>query len=128
MTSSVSPAAADAIALSEPALVAVHDFGGPWLLPWLVRFPEPVRGVLILSTAFRRDYRWHGWARVWQTPLLGEIAMAALNRLSLRVEMKRGCPKITREICDATFARIHATMKRTVLREALAELAEIDRR
>lgn len=107
---------ADAVGIEEPAVVAVHDFGGPWLLPWVARFPERVRGVLILNTLFHGDYRWHGWARVWQTPLLGEISMALLSRWGLRLEMKRGCPKITREICDATYARIHPTMKKTVLR------------
>ena len=108
--------ATDAFGFEEPAVIAVHDFGGPWLLPFVAEHPERVRAALILNTVFHRDYRWHGWARVWQTPILGEASMAVMNRFAMRLEMRRGCPRMTRTLADETYARMHATMKRTVLR------------
>jgi pimeloyl-ACP methyl ester carboxylesterase len=33
----------------------------------------------MVDTGVLRGYRWHIWARVWRTPLLGELSMLAMN-------------------------------------------------
>ncbi len=101
----------------EPSLhVVVHDFGGPWLLPWVATHRARVRSLGVLNTVYHGDYRWHAWARVWQTPLLGEAAVLLARRAMLRREMRRHAPGVPRELVDATYDRMHATMRRTVLR------------
>lgn len=68
----------DAMAVNEPVDLVVHDVGGFYGLAWLARNGHRVRRVVITNTLFHQDYRWHFWGRVWRTPVLGELAMAAL--------------------------------------------------
>jgi len=38
-------------------------------------------------------YRWHYMARIWRTPLLGELFMATTNRPGLKLALKHGNPR-----------------------------------
>ncbi len=106
----------ESLELTEPIVVAVHDFGGPWLLPWVSTYPERVRGLLIMNTLYQTQYRWHFWARVWQTPLLGELSMMLANRPLVRWELKRGSDNFPISLADETYDRMTPIMKKTVLR------------
>lgn len=106
----------ETLGIAEPIIVAVHDFGGPWLLPWVATYPNKVRGLLVLNTLFHPSFRWHFWARVWQTPLLGELSMMTLNRPLLRWELKRGAKNLPDATVNETYDRMHLTMRKTVLR------------
>jgi pimeloyl-ACP methyl ester carboxylesterase len=106
----------DGLGLAEPPHVVVHDFGGPWLLPWVVTSPTSVRSLFVLNTFFHCDFPWHPWARLWQTPILGELSLLLPTRMVLRREMRLHAPRVSRELVDATYARMHFTMRRTVLR------------
>lgn len=105
-----------ALEINEPIVAIVHDFGGPWLLPWIAENPERVRGLLILNTLFQQNYQWHFWARIWQMPVIGEISMKIMNRPLIRWEMKRGSKTLTNAVIDETYDRINDITKRTVLR------------
>ena len=59
-----------------------------------VRYPEKVRRLAIMNTMFFPDYRWHFWARVWRTPLLGELSFAVNTRWGLTQEMRRGSKRL----------------------------------
>lgn len=104
-----------AVGISGALDLVVHDIGGPLGLAWAVQHPHRVRRLAILDTAFHPDYRWHFWGRVWRTPVLGEISMAAMTRAAFRMELRRGSRHLTRQQIDETFDRMHPTMKRTVL-------------
>jgi len=106
----------ESLDISELVVVAVHDFGGPWLLPWVATYPTRVRGLLVLNTLFHPGIRWHFWARVWQTPLLGELSIMLLNRPLLRWELKRGSANLPDSAINETYDRMHLTMKKTVLK------------
>jgi pimeloyl-ACP methyl ester carboxylesterase len=41
--------------------------------------------VLINAVPFLSGYRWHRTARIWRTPVLGELAMGTTNRRVLRL-------------------------------------------
>lgn len=69
----------DAMGVTEPVDLVVHDVGGFYGLAWLARRPERVRRVVITNTLFHKHYRWHFWGRVWRAPVLGEIAMAVMS-------------------------------------------------
>ena len=108
---------ADAVDLGEPTVVVVHDFGGPWLLPWVAQHPQHVRALLLTNTIFQADYRWHFWARVWQTPLLGELILALGPRWLWRREMRQGSPQLPQAYIDHAYRQIQRpSMRRSVLR------------
>ncbi|HEX4608066.1 MAG TPA: alpha/beta hydrolase [Urbifossiella sp.] len=77
----------------ERAHLVVHDFGGPWGLRWAAEHPDRVASLTLINAGVLEGYRWHGFARVWQTPVLGELAQLtttawgthrALNAMSPR--------------------------------------------
>jgi len=56
-----------------------HDFGGPFAATWAADHPGLTASVTFLNTGVLVGYRWHRMARIWRTPLLGELSMRALN-------------------------------------------------
>jgi haloalkane dehalogenase len=73
--------------------------------------------MVAINTNFFSDYRWHFWARVWRTPILGELSMALMNRLMFAQELKRGSNgHIQESHVDRTWVLITPRMKREVLR------------
>jgi pimeloyl-ACP methyl ester carboxylesterase len=70
----------------EPARVSlvVHDWGSVGLA-FAQRHPDRIaRLVVINAVPFLPGYRWHRVARIWRTPVLGEIAMGTTTRPVLR--------------------------------------------
>ncbi len=71
--------------LDRVHLVA-HDFGGPFAAAWAADHPRRVASVTFVNTGVLLGYRWHRMARIWRTPILGELAMRALSpRLTAKV-------------------------------------------
>jgi pimeloyl-ACP methyl ester carboxylesterase len=69
----------------ERVKLVVHDWGAVGLA-FAQRHPERVeRLVVINAVPFLPGYRWHRTARIWRTPVLGELAMGTINRPVLRV-------------------------------------------
>lgn len=104
------------LGLDEPVRLVMHDFGGPYALAWAVRHPERVRQVVAVNTFFFPDYRWHFWARVWRTPVLGELSMLLMRWPLARLELRRGSRRLTAEQMRAVYDRITPEARRTVLR------------
>jgi pimeloyl-ACP methyl ester carboxylesterase len=72
----------------ERVSLVVHDWGAVGL-SFAQRHPERVeRLVIINAVPFLPGYRWHRTARIWRTPLLGELAMGATIRSTLRFSSK----------------------------------------
>ncbi|HYM46693.1 MAG TPA: alpha/beta hydrolase [Solirubrobacteraceae bacterium] len=68
--------------------LVVHDWGAVGLA-FAQRHPERIaRLVVINAVPFLPGYRWHRTARVWRTPLLGELAMGATTRTVLRLSSR----------------------------------------
>jgi pimeloyl-ACP methyl ester carboxylesterase len=59
----------------ERVHLVCHDFGGPFATRWAADHPERVASVTMVNTGVMIDYHWHRLARVWRTPLVGELAM-----------------------------------------------------
>ncbi len=69
----------------ERVQLVVHDWGAVGLA-FAQRLPERVeRLVVINAVPFLAGYRWHRTARIWRTPGLGELAMGATGRFTLRL-------------------------------------------
>jgi pimeloyl-ACP methyl ester carboxylesterase len=67
----------------ERVSLIVHDWGAVGLA-FAQRFPERIeRLVIINAVPLLPGYRWHRMARIWRTPLLGELAMGTTNHFTL---------------------------------------------
>jgi pimeloyl-ACP methyl ester carboxylesterase len=72
----------------ERVSIVVHDWGTVGLA-FAQRHPNRVeRLVVINAIPFLPGYRWHRVARVWRTPLLGELMMGSTGRRTLRQASK----------------------------------------
>jgi pimeloyl-ACP methyl ester carboxylesterase len=70
--------------------LVMHDWGAVGLA-FAQRHPERVeRLVLIDAVPLLAGYRWHRTARIWRTPVLGELAMGATNERTLRWLSREG--------------------------------------
>jgi pimeloyl-ACP methyl ester carboxylesterase len=106
----------DQLGLQRVHLVA-HDFGGPFALTWAARNVEKVASVTLINTGVLLDYRWHRLARVWRTPIAGELLMRASTRSSVRWILRHDNPGLADEWVEriAEHALPEGT-KRAVLR------------
>lgn len=69
----------------ERVQMVVHDWGAVGLA-FAQRHPERIeRLVVINAVPFLPGYRWHRTARMWRTPVLGELSMGSINRPLLRL-------------------------------------------
>jgi pimeloyl-ACP methyl ester carboxylesterase len=74
----------------ERVRMVVHDWGAVGLA-FAQRHPERVeRLVVINAVPFLPGYRWHRTARIWRTPVLGELAMGSTNARVLRLLSREG--------------------------------------
>lgn len=105
-----------AAGITKPLDLVAHDFGGPFGLAWAIRNPEQVRRIVLINTIFFSDYRWHVWARIWRTPILGELSMALMNRSMFVREMRRNSPGLSDAHLRETYDRITPAAKRMALR------------
>lgn len=105
-----------ALDLTVPINLVVHDIGGPFGLAWAVRFPKEVGPIGILNTIFASDYRWHFWARIWRTPILGELSLLLLNRPLFVCILKNLAPQLSRDQINQMFDNFDPSMKRMILR------------
>jgi pimeloyl-ACP methyl ester carboxylesterase len=68
----------------ERVSLVVHDWGSVGLA-FAQRRPERVECLVVINAVpLLPGYRWHRTARLWRTPVLGELAMGATTRRTLR--------------------------------------------
>ena len=106
----------DQLGITRAHIVA-HDFGGPWALAWAVRHPGALASATLINTGVLIDYRWHHYARIWRTPVAGEVFQATASRPAFRMLLGRENPRLTRDQIDHIYdaSRTWAT-KRAVLK------------
>lgn len=73
--------------------LVVHDFGGPWGFAWIASDPDALASLVIVNAPPVSDYRWYLLARVWQTPVAGELLHWTLIKPTFRLLLRRGQPK-----------------------------------
>jgi haloalkane dehalogenase len=64
----------------ERCVPVMHDWGGLIGLRWACEHPEAVAGLVISSSGFFPDGRWHGMATAMRTPGTGEQLVQGLDR------------------------------------------------
>ena len=97
--------------------IVAHDFGGPWALAWAARYPGALASATLINSGVAIGYQWHHYARIWRTPVLGEVFMATASRPGFRLLLGRENPRLTRDQLDRIYdaSRSWAT-KRAVLK------------
>ena len=94
----------------------LHDFGGPWGLHWAAAEPERFASAVLLTTGALPGYRWHALARLWRTPVAGELFMATTTRAGFGLLLRRGQ---TRPLPCAFVDRMYADFDRGTRRAVL---------
>jgi pimeloyl-ACP methyl ester carboxylesterase len=104
----------------DPALplnLVTHDFGGALGIAWAVQHAEKVQRIIIINHPFFiGDYRWHLWARIWRTPLLGELSLLAMNWPAFDRIVRYGSRRLSTETIRRAYAFITPQWKHMVLR------------
>ena len=75
--------------------LVAHDFGGPFAAAWAADHPQKVASVTFINTGVLLGYRWHRMARVWRTPVLGELSMRFITeRMAVKI-LARENPRLS---------------------------------
>jgi pimeloyl-ACP methyl ester carboxylesterase len=101
----------------ERAHLVLHDFGGPIGLTWAARNPQAVASVSLIDTGVLPEYRWHRLARVWRTPIAGELFQASATRPTFRMLINLQEPQaLPRVFLDQMYDHFDRRTRRAVLR------------
>lgn len=75
------------------AHLVLHDFGGPWGMLWAAQHGHALGSLTLINTGVLKGYTWHYMARIWRTPLLGELQQLITNRVGFGWAIQIGCPR-----------------------------------
>jgi pimeloyl-ACP methyl ester carboxylesterase len=109
-------AALTALAVGRVHLV-LHDFGGPIGLQWIAGHAERLESLTLIDIGILPGYKWHRMARIWRTPVLGELFMATATRRAFRTLTNRGEPRgLPRPFLERMYDQFDRRTKRAVLK------------
>ena len=98
------------------AHLVLHDFGGPIGLVWAAAHADRLGSVTLIDTGMLPGYRWHRMARIWRTPVLGELMQAITFRSGFRRGISAAEPRgLPREFIDRMYDQFDSRTKKAVL-------------
>lgn len=101
----------------ERAHLVGHDFGGPFALAWAAGHPDRFASAVLVNTGVLLRYRWHRMARIWRTPVLGELVQASATRSAFHRALRRGNPRgLPRAFVDRMYDDYDRGTRRAVLK------------
>jgi pimeloyl-ACP methyl ester carboxylesterase len=77
----------------ERVHLVLHDLGGAWGFQWAIDRVARVRSVSLINIGIMPAFKWHSLARIWRTPILGELFVLAATRNRLRAALNANNPK-----------------------------------
>lgn len=99
------------------AHLVLHDFGGPWGLAWATMNPLGLASLTLINTGLLVGYRWHLMARIWRTPVLGELQQMLTTRSGFRWALGVGQRQpLPRAFVDRMYDEMDAGTKRAILK------------
>ena len=105
----------DTLGVARAHLVG-HDFGGPWMLRWAASHPDRFASATLINTGVLPGYRWHYLARIWRTPILGELFQATSTRPAFRLLLRHGNrPPLPRALVDRMYHDMDRGTKHAIL-------------
>lgn len=100
----------------ERVHLVVHDFGGPIGLVWAAGHVEALASITLIDIGILPGYRWHRMARIWRTPVLGELSQAITFRSGFRRLIAASEPRgLPREFLDRMYDQYDRRTRRAVL-------------
>jgi pimeloyl-ACP methyl ester carboxylesterase len=100
----------------DRAHLVLHDFGGPIGLVWAAGNPEALASLTLIDTGLLPGYRWHSLARIWRTPVLGELFQATATRRAFRFLLNRNEPRgLPRDFVEAMYDHYDRRTRKAVL-------------
>jgi pimeloyl-ACP methyl ester carboxylesterase len=97
--------------------LVLHDFGGPWGLRWALDHPTRLASLSLINSGILEGYRWHRFARIWQTPILGELFQLLSNAPAMHLALNRDNPRpLPRSFIDRIMRFSDWGHKRAVLK------------
>jgi len=94
----------------------LHDFAVPRGLHWAIDNPERFASAVLINTGALADYRWHYLAKIWRTPVAGELFTAPTTRSGLRTVLRHGNPRgLPRAFVDRMYDDLDAGTNRAIL-------------
>ncbi len=96
--------------------LVVHDFGGPIGLVWAAGHLDALASITLIDVGILPGYRWHRMARIWRTPVFGEISQAITFRSGFRRLISASEPRgLPRELLDRMYDQYDRRTRRAVL-------------
>jgi pimeloyl-ACP methyl ester carboxylesterase len=96
--------------------LVLHDFGGPWGLAWASEHPRAIASLTLFDVGVLPGYRWHKFARIWRTPVLGELFQLVTTRGAFRLFLGRDNPRpFPRAFVDRMYDDLDWGMRRAIL-------------
>lgn len=100
----------------ERVHLVLHDFGGPIGLVWAAMNVDALASITLIDTGILPGYRWHKLARIWRTPVLGEIFQATATRSAFRFLLNRNEPRgLPREFVETMYDHYDRRTRKAVL-------------
>jgi pimeloyl-ACP methyl ester carboxylesterase len=87
----------------ERCVPVMHDWGGLIGLRWACEQPGAVEGLVISSTGFFPDGKWHGLAKAMRTEGEGEQIVEGTTREAFGQMLASVAPGISEQACDEYF-------------------------
>jgi len=101
----------------EQVHLVLHDFGGGWGLAWAAKHPEKVASICVVNCGIFRNYSWHWLAKIWRTPILGELFQMTTTRFALQNVLNSQNPKpFPKEFIDQVWSHADWAHRKTVLK------------
>lgn len=106
-----------------------HDFGGAWSMIASVYDPMRVASLSMINSGLMRGARWHRIARLYRTPVAGEVFMAVANEAGFKRTL-RSLPEADLDVMWKNFDRrsrkaILALYRSTDMEPQTAQLPQI---
>lgn len=73
--------------------LVLHDFGGPWSLAWAAQNQSKIASITLINTGFLPGYHWHKFAKIWRTPVIGELFQLLSSRFGFKAVLNGENPK-----------------------------------
>ena len=100
----------------ERVHLVLHDFGGPIGLTWAATNAERIASITLIDIGILPGYRWHSLARIWRTPVLGEIMQGTATRSAFRFLLNRNEPRgLPRDFVEAMYDHYDRRTRKAVL-------------
>ncbi len=101
-------------ARSGPVDLVGHDWGAGLCQRAAIERPDLIRSWTLINAVIVSGYKWHIAARIVQTPVLGELALAAVSKWATRQMLHKAGMQI--DLATHEAAQMNKDMKRAILR------------